>query len=75
MGQIVWKNFGNPCFGVKNTGFQTFGIYGKFSICYFPNFPKITKNDVKIEFRKSRKTRSDLKTDSNVRFKVRNARP
>jgi len=38
----VWKKFGNR-------GFQTFGIYrkfeiyGKFRICFIPNFPKITK--------------------------------
>ena len=47
----------------------------KFGICSIPNFPKITKNDLKVEFRKSRKTRSDSKTDSNVQFKVRNAGP
>ncbi len=39
-------------------------------LCSIPNFPKITKNDVKIEFRKLGKTHSDLKTDSNVLFKV-----
>jgi len=33
------------------------------------------KNDVKIEVRKSQKTHSDSKTDSNVRFKVQNAGP
>jgi len=45
----------------------------------FPNFSfffrKLRKNDVKLELRKSRKTRSDLKTDSKVRIKVRNAGP
>ncbi len=37
----------------RNRGFRTFGIYGKFGICSIPNFPKITKNDIKIEFWKS----------------------
>jgi hypothetical protein len=67
-----------PCFegiGVKNRGFLAFGTYGKFNICSILNFPKITKNDVKIELLKSQKTHSDSKTDLNVRFKVRNAGP
>jgi len=41
----------------------------------FQTFRKLQKNDVKIEFWKLRKTRSDSKTDLNVRFKVRNAGP
>jgi len=41
----------------------------------FQTFRKLQKNDVKIEFRKLQKTRSDSKTDSNVQFKVRNSGP
>ncbi len=41
----------------------------------FQTFRKLRKNDIKIELRKSQKTRSDSKTDSNVRFKVWNAGP
>jgi len=38
-------------------------------------FRTLQKNDVKLEVRKSQKTRSDSKTDSKVRLKVRNAGP
>ncbi len=38
-------------------------------------FRNLRKNDVKLELRKSRKTRSDSKTDSKVRLKVQNAGP
>jgi len=38
-------------------------------------FGKLQKNDVKLELRKLQKTRSDKKTDSKVRIKVRNAGP
>ncbi len=44
-------------------------------IVLFRTFQKLRKNDVKLELRKSRKTRSDSKTDSKVRLKVRNAGP
>jgi len=44
-------------------------------IVLFQNFKKLWKNDVKLELRKSRKTRSDSKTDSKVRLKVQNAGP
>ncbi len=71
-----------PCFGVKVqiTGSKT-GVskHCKFTenseFVLFQTFRKLRKNYVKIEFRKSRKTRSDSKTDSNVRFKVQNAGP
>ncbi len=43
MGQKVWKSL------------ETFGIFEKFGICSIPNFPKITKNDVKLEIQKSQK--------------------
>jgi len=41
----------------------------------FQTFRKSQKNDIKIEVWKLRKTRTDLKTNSNVRFKVQNAGP
>ncbi len=44
-------------------------------IVIFRTFRNLRKNDVKLELRKSRKTRSDLKTDSKVWLKVRNAGP
>jgi len=44
-------------------------------IVLFRTFQKLQKNDVKIKFRVSWKTRSDSKTKLNVRFKVRNAGP
>ncbi len=44
-------------------------------IVIFRTFRNLWKNDVKPELRKSRKTRSDSKTDSKVRLKVRNAGP
>jgi len=44
-------------------------------IVLFWTFWKLQKNDVKIEFWKFRKTRSDSKTDTNVCFKVQNAGP
>jgi len=41
---LFWvKKFGNPCFGVKNRGFRTLGIYGKFGICSIPKFPNVRK--------------------------------
>ena len=59
LGQKVWKKFKK----VQNRVFRMFGIYGN---CSIPNFPKITKNDVKLELQKLRKTRSDSKTNSKV---------
>ncbi len=41
----------------------------------FQTFQKLRKNDVQLEIQKSRKTRSDSKTDSKVRLKVGNAGP
>jgi len=49
---------------------QIYGKHWKFRI-----FRKHWKNYVKLELRKSRKTRSNLKTDSKVRVQVRNAGP
>ncbi len=59
-----------PLFWIQKQGFPNIQNLRKIQ-----NFQKLLKNDVKIEFRKSRKTRSDSKTDSNVWFKVRNAGP
>ncbi len=78
-----------PCFWVKKFGksSEKFGKSSEISeigisecseiseIVFFQNFRKLRKNDVKLELRKSRKTRSDSKTDSKVRIKVRNAGP
>ncbi len=74
------------CFWVKkfrkaqkkfgNRGFWKFQTCKNFRICSITNFPKITKkNDSQLELQKSQKTCSDLKTDANVWFKVRNAGP
>jgi len=41
----------------------------------FQTFQKLRKNDIKIEFRKSRKTRCDSNSDSNIQVQVRNAGP
>ncbi len=41
----------------------------------FQTFQKLQQNDVKIEFWKLQKTRSALKTNSNVQSKVWNAGP
>jgi len=41
----------------------------------FQTFQKLRKNDVKIELGKSRKTRSDSNSDSNIRVQVWNAGP
>jgi len=75
----------NPVFGSKSlekfgksleTGFSEFLKIPEISeIVLFRNFPKLQKNDVKLELQKLRKTRSDSKTDSKVWLKVRNAGP
>jgi len=52
-----------------------FGNFRNFGNCYIPNFPKITKNDAKLELRKWQKTRSDSKVWLKVWLKVRNAGP
>ncbi len=75
LGQKVQKEFGNPCFGVRNSHFWKFRTYKNFGIYSFPTFQKLQKNDIKLVLRKSRKTCSNSKTDSNVRFKVPNAGP
>ncbi len=77
-----------PCFWVKKFGkslessekfgnrvFQTFGNFRNFGNCSILNFPKLRKNDVKLELRKLPKTRSNSKTDSKVWLKVWNAGP
>jgi len=70
-----------PCFGVKKfgkvwkQGFLNIRNLSKIQNLFYSELSKITKNDVKIKFRKSRKTRSDSKTNLNVRFKVWNAVP
>jgi hypothetical protein len=71
-----------PCFGVKKFGKSSetgdsehseFTVNWEFVL--FRTFQKLRKNDIKIEFRKSQKTRSDSKTDSYVWFKVHDAWP
>jgi hypothetical protein len=77
-GQKVWKKYKKNLEKVWKRVFPTFGNFrnfGNFGNCSIPNFPKITKNDVKLELRKSRKTRSNSKTDSKVWLKVWNAGP
>ncbi len=49
--------------------------FRKFGIWNFQTFQKLWKNDVQLKIRKSRKTRSDSKTDSKVWLKARNAGP
>jgi len=44
-------------------------------IVLFRTFQTLQKNDVKLELQKSRKTRSDSKTNSKVWLKVWNAWP
>jgi len=61
----VWKS--------SETGFLEHSEISE--IVLFQNVQKLQKNDVKLELRKSQKTRSDLKTNSKVRLKVRNAGP
>jgi len=61
----VRKKYGK----VRKRVFRTFGN------CSIPTFQKLWKNDVKLELRKSQKTRSDSKADSKVWLKVRNAGP
>jgi len=71
----------NPVFGSKsleklgNRVFRTFGNFRNFRNCSIPKFLKITKKWQKLELQKSWKTRSNSKTDSKVRLKVRNAGP
>ncbi len=60
----------NRGIGVKNRGIRTFRIYGIFGNCSIPNFPNITKNDVKIEFLFSRKTCYISNSDSNIQVRV-----
>ncbi len=40
----------NRSFGVKNRGFQTIRIYGKLGICSIPNFTKLQKMMLKLNF-------------------------
>ncbi len=68
LGQKVWKS--SETVVSEHSEFTEY-----WELVLFQNFQKVQKNDDKIEFQKSRKTRSDSKTDSNVRFKVWNAGP
>ncbi len=69
--QKVWKN-SEKVWKVR----KMFGKSSEISeIRNFRTFRKLRKNDVQLKIRKSRKTHSDLKTDSKVRLKVRNAGP
>jgi len=64
----VWKS--------SDTGFSECLEFTEIlEIVLFQTFRKLRKNDVKLEFRKSQKTRSDSKTYSKVWLKVRNAGP
>ncbi len=75
----------NPVFGSKSlekvwkvwksleTGFSECAEISE--IVLFQNLQKLQKNDVKLKLGKSRKTRSDSKTDSKVWLKVWNAGP
>ncbi len=60
----VWQSSGS-----LETGFSECSEISE--IVFFQTFEKLRKNDVKLELRKSRKTRSD----SKVRLKVWNAGP
>ncbi len=72
MGQKVWNKFGKVLKSLE-TGFSKCLEISE--IVLFQTFQKLQKNDVKLKLWKSRKTRSDSKTDSKVRLKVRNAGP
>jgi len=61
--------------GSKTEVFEHSKFKENLEIVLFQTFQKLQKNDIKIEFWKSQKTRSDSKTNSNVWFKVRNAGP
>jgi hypothetical protein len=75
LGQKVWKKFGKSSES-SETGFSECSEISEISeIVLFQNFQKLRKNDVKLELRKSRKTRSDSETDLKVRLKVWNAGP
>jgi len=79
LGQKVWKKLGKNLEKVwksSETGvFELSKFTENWEFVLFQTFRKLRKNDVKIEFQKLQKTRSDLKTDSNVWFKVWNAGP
>ncbi len=85
LGQNVWKKFGKSLekFGkvwkFRKLDFPNVWKFQKFRKFWKLLFSKLSeiykKNDVKLELRKSRKTRSDSKTNSKVRLKVWNARP
>jgi len=80
LGQKVWKKF-RKCSEkvqkmfrkVQKQGFPNIQKFWK--LFYSEISENYKKNDVKLELRKLRKTRSDLKTDSKVWLKVRNAGP
>jgi len=64
-----------PCVRRNFPNFSFSRVSEKFGRRNLEIFQKSRKNDVKIELRKSQKTRSDLKTDSKVQLKVRNTGP
>ncbi len=72
MGQKFWKKFGKTSETLE-TGLSKCSEFTEISEIVL--FRKLQKNDVKLELQKSQKTRSDLKTDSKVWFKVWNAGP
>jgi len=73
-----------PCFGVKKFGekfrkvrkqrfLNIWNLQKIQNLFYSELSEKLQKNDVKIKFWKSQKTRSDSKTNSNAQFEVCNA--
>jgi len=71
LGQKVWQTSEK----VREKVRKKFGKFVNRVFRMFGNFQKLRKNDLKLELRKSQKTRSDSKTDLKVRLKVQNAGP
>jgi hypothetical protein len=70
---VFWsKNPDLEGFGFKRGVYEHSYITENSEIVQFQTFRKLQKNDAKIEFRKSQKTRFDPKNGSNVWFKVWN---
>jgi hypothetical protein len=73
----VWKKFGKSSekFWKSSLKFGILETLEILEIIIFQTFRNLRKNDVKLELWKSRKTRSDSKTNSKVWLKVGNAGP
>ncbi len=65
------KSLETPVWGLNTAVSENSELTKISKFVQFQTFQKLQKNDVKLELRKSRKTRSD----SNVWFKVRNVGP